>query len=132
MTQFGAPRRIRIINRSFRSASPSRAATAAPCTLPTPGSPPVDLDVVQIRETMQSSRPLPISQISPGNNVESSITSINLSDATLSDGIPCPDDYLGAPEDQIRCVPSLDHHAIETFDPYPSDTSQCSDYVTDH
>jgi hypothetical protein len=31
---------------------------------------PVDLDVVQILETMESSRALPISQISPGDNVE--------------------------------------------------------------
>jgi hypothetical protein len=36
------------------------------------------------------------------------------------DEFPCPDDYFDAPEDQIRCVPSLDHNAVETFDPYPA------------
>jgi hypothetical protein len=61
--------------------------------------PPVDLDVVQIFETMQSFRPLPIPKISPGDNVESGIASRNLSDATLSDEFPYPDDYLDAPKD---------------------------------
>jgi hypothetical protein len=35
----------------------------------------VNLDIAQILETMQSSRPLLISQISPGNNVKSAIAS---------------------------------------------------------
>jgi hypothetical protein len=81
--------------------------------------PAVDIDVVQILETMQSSRPPPIPQISPGDNVVSGIVSIDPSDATLSDEFPCPDDYIDAPEDQIRCIPSLDHDSVETFDPYP-------------
>jgi hypothetical protein len=34
---------------------------------------------------------------------------------------PRPDDYLDAPEDQIHCVLSLDHDAVETFDPYPDE-----------
>jgi hypothetical protein len=59
----------------------------------------VDLDVVQILETMQSSRPLPIPQISHGDNVEPGITSIDPSDAPLSDEFPCPDDYFDAPKD---------------------------------
>jgi hypothetical protein len=80
--------------------------------------PAVDVDVVQILETVQSSRPLLISQISPGDNVESGIASIDPSDAFLSGEFPCPDDYFDAPEDQIHCAPSLDHGAIETFDPY--------------
>jgi hypothetical protein len=67
--------------------------------------PAVDVDVVQMLETTQSSRPLPISQISPGDSVESGIASINPSDATLSDKFPCPEDYFEALEDQIRCVP---------------------------
>jgi hypothetical protein len=83
--------------------------------------PAVDLDVVQILETMQSSRPLPITQISPGDNVESGIASNNPSDVPLSDEFPCRDEYFDAPEDQIRCVPSLDHDAVETFDPYPAE-----------
>jgi hypothetical protein len=65
--------------------------------------PAVDFDVVQILETMKSSRPL---QISPGDNVKSGIAFIDPSDATLSDEFPCPDDYFDAPEDQIRGVPS--------------------------
>jgi hypothetical protein len=30
-----------------------------------------------------------------------------------------PTNYFDAPEDQIRCVPSLNHDVVETFDPYP-------------
>jgi hypothetical protein len=51
--------------------------------------PPVDLNVVQIFETKQSSRPRAIPQISPGDNVESGIASIDSFDATLSDELPC-------------------------------------------
>jgi hypothetical protein len=79
------------------------------------------VDVVQILEMMQSSRPIPIPQISPGDNVESDIASIDPSNATLSDEFPCPNDYFDAPRDQIRCVPSLDHDAVETFDLYPAE-----------
>jgi hypothetical protein len=81
--------------------------------------PAVDVAVVQILEMMQSSKSLPIPQISPGDNVESGIASIDPSEVTLSDEFPCPDDYFDAPEDQIHCVPSLGHDAVETFDPYP-------------
>jgi hypothetical protein len=81
--------------------------------------PPVDLDAVQIFETMESSRALLIPQISPGDNVESGVGSIDPSDATLAKELPCPDDYVDTPEDQIDCVPSLDHNAIEIFDPCP-------------
>jgi hypothetical protein len=52
--------------------------------------PAVDLDVVQILETVQSSRPLPIPQISSGDNVESGIASIDRSEATLSNEFPPP------------------------------------------
>jgi hypothetical protein len=82
--------------------------------------PAVDLDIAQILETMQSPRTLPIPQISPGDNVESGIASIDLSKATLSDEFPCPEDYFDALKDQIRCVPSLDHDTVETFDSYPA------------
>jgi hypothetical protein len=84
-------------------------------------SPPVDLDVVQILETMESSTALPIPQISPGDNVESGVSSIGPSDDTSAKELPCPDDYVDAPEDQIDCVPSLDYDAVETFDPYPAE-----------
>jgi hypothetical protein len=83
--------------------------------------PAVDVDVVQILETMQFSIPLPTPQTLPGDNVESGIASINPSDATVSDEFPFPDDYFDAPDDQIRCVPSLDHDVVETFDPYPAE-----------
>jgi hypothetical protein len=83
--------------------------------------PAVGLDVVQILETMQSSRPLPIPQISPGDNVESNIASIDPSEATLLDKFPCPDDDFDAPGDQIRCIHSLGDEAVETFDPYPAE-----------
>jgi hypothetical protein len=36
------------------------------------------------------------------------------------DEFPCHDNF-DAPEDQIRCVPSLDHDNLETFDPYPAE-----------
>jgi hypothetical protein len=78
----------------------------------------VDLDVVQILETMQSSRRLPIPQISPGDDVKSGIVSIDPSKTALSDKFLYPDDYFGAPEDQVRCFPGLDHAAVETFGPY--------------
>jgi hypothetical protein len=82
------------------------------------GRPSVEVDGVQILKTMQSSTPLPICPISPGDNMEPGIASIEPSDATLSDELPCPDDYLHAPEDQVRCVLSLDYYAVEIFDPY--------------
>jgi hypothetical protein len=83
--------------------------------------PSVDVDVAQIFETLQSFRTLPIPQLSPGDNVESGIASTDPSGATLSDEFPCPDDYFDAPADQIRCVPSLDHDAVETFDSHPAE-----------
>jgi hypothetical protein len=61
--------------------------------------PPADIDVVQILETMQSSRPPPIPQTSPGDNVESGIASIDPSDAVLSYHFSYPDDYFDTPED---------------------------------
>jgi hypothetical protein len=63
--------------------------------------PPVDVDVVRIVETMQSSKPLPIPHISPGDNVESSIASVNPSHAALSNELPCHDDYFDTHENQI-------------------------------
>jgi hypothetical protein len=81
--------------------------------------PPVD--VVQILEAMQSSRPLPIPQISSRDNVGSDIASIEPSDATLSDEFFCLGDHFDVLEDQIRCGPSLDHDVVETFDPYPAE-----------
>jgi hypothetical protein len=60
-------------------------------------------------------------QISPGDNVESGVGSIDPSDATLVKELPCPDDYVDAPEDQIDCVFSLDHDAVEIFDPCPDE-----------
>jgi hypothetical protein len=83
--------------------------------------PAVDVDVVQILETMQSSRPRPLSQISYGDNVEFRTASVDPSDATLSDKFPCLDDCFDAPADQIRCIPSFDHDAAEKFDPYPAE-----------
>jgi hypothetical protein len=83
--------------------------------------PTIDLDVVQILETMESSRTLLILQISPGDNVESDVGSIDPSDATLAEELPCPDDYVNAPEDQIDCVPSLEQDAVEIFDPCPDE-----------
>jgi hypothetical protein len=83
--------------------------------------PTVDLDVVQILETVQSSRPRSIPQNSLDDDIESGIASIDPSDATLSEEFPCPDDYFDAPDDRIRCVPSLDHDTIETFDWYQSE-----------
>jgi hypothetical protein len=70
---------------------------------------------------MQSSRPLSIPQISPGDNVKSGVASIDRSDATLSKRLPYPNDYFDAPEDQIDFVPRLDHPAVEIFDPCPDE-----------
>jgi hypothetical protein len=79
--------------------------------------PPVDLDVVQILERMESSKALPIPQISPGDNAESGVGSIDPSGATLAKELPCPDDYIDGLEDQIDCVPGLDYDAVEIYDP---------------
>jgi hypothetical protein len=70
---------------------------------------------------MESSRALPIPQISSGHNVESGVGSIDPSDATLAKELPYPDDCIDAPEDQIDCVPSLHHDAVEIFDPWPDE-----------
>jgi hypothetical protein len=59
----------------------------------------VGLDVVQILETMEPSRALRIPQISPGDNAESRVGSIDPSDATWAKELPCPDDYVDASED---------------------------------
>jgi hypothetical protein len=77
--------------------------------------PPVDFDFVQIFEMMQSSRALPIPQISPGDKVVPGVGSIDPSDAILPKKFSCPDDYVDAPEDPIDCVPSPDHDAVEIF-----------------
>jgi hypothetical protein len=60
---------------------------------------PIDLDVVQIPEMMEFSRALPIPQISPGDNIKSGVGSTDPSDATLAKELPCPADYVDAPED---------------------------------
>jgi hypothetical protein len=60
--------------------------------------PAVDIDVVQILETMQSSIPLPIPQISLGDDIEPGTASIHPSNAILLDKFPCPHDFDG-PED---------------------------------
>jgi hypothetical protein len=78
----------------------------------------VDVDGAQILETMQSSKPLLIHQISPGDNVKSGIASVDPSDETLSHEFLCSDDYFDAPEDQICFTLCLGHNVIETFDPY--------------
>jgi hypothetical protein len=83
--------------------------------------PAVDVDLIQILETIQSSRLLPIPQIWPSDNVESGIASIDPSDAALLDEFPCSDDDFDAPEDQMRCIPSLDHDPVEAFDPFPAE-----------
>jgi hypothetical protein len=57
-----------------------------------------EVDVVQILEVIQSSRPLPIPQISPGDNFDSDIASIDPSGATLPHEFPCPEDYFDVPE----------------------------------
>jgi hypothetical protein len=64
--------------------------------------PPVDLDVDQILETMESLRALPIPQISPDHNVKSGVSSINPSDATLAKELPCSNDCVDAP--RIRLI----------------------------
>jgi hypothetical protein len=85
--------------------------------------PPVDLYVVQILETMESSRALPIPQISPRDNVEPGVGSIDPFDATLAKEFPCPDDYVDASEDPTDCTPSLDHDVVEVFDLCPDEIS---------
>jgi hypothetical protein len=83
--------------------------------------PPVDFDVVQILETMESSTALPIPQISPGDNVKSGVGSIDRSHATLSKELLCPDDYFDAPEDQIDFVPRFKHDIVEIVDFCPDE-----------
>jgi hypothetical protein len=83
----------------------------------------VNLDVVQIPEKMQSSRLLPIPQMSPGDNVESDVASIDRSDAALSKEFPCSDDSFDFAEGQIDFVPRLDEDAVEIFDPYSDEIS---------
>jgi hypothetical protein len=69
---------------------------------------------------MQSFRPQPIPQISPGDNVESGIAFIEPSNVILSDEVPCLDDYFNAAEDQIFYYHRLDHDAVEMFDSFPA------------
>jgi hypothetical protein len=83
--------------------------------------PPVATDVIPILETMESSRALPIPQISSGYNAGSGVCSIDPSGTTLAKELYCPDDYVGAPEDQIDCAPSLDYDAVEIFDLCPDE-----------
>jgi hypothetical protein len=60
--------------------------------------PAVDVDVVEIFEMVQSSRSLPIPQISPGDNTESGIASVETSETALSDEFPSPGGHFDALE----------------------------------
>jgi hypothetical protein len=53
---------------------------------------------------------------------DSSIAFIDPSDPTLSEEFRCRDGDFEAPDD-IRCIPSLDHDPLETFDPDAAEVS---------
>jgi hypothetical protein len=91
--------------------------------------PPIDLDVVQILETMQPFRPHQSSKFRLV--IKSSLVllpSIRLTQLSQTNSL-APDDYFDPPDDQIRCVPSLDHDAVETVDSYPA-LYHCRLYVS--
>jgi hypothetical protein len=89
--------------------------------------PAVDVDVVQIRETVQSSRPLPIPQNSPGHNVESGITSIW---CNFIRRIPLPPGLLRRPRgSNSLCSQSWSWRYWNIWSVPGWYTSQCSDHV---
>jgi hypothetical protein len=59
--------------------------------------------------------------MSPDDDAGSGITAIEPSDATVPDKLPYSDDCSDGREDQIRCIASLNHNAVEIFDPYPAE-----------
>jgi hypothetical protein len=85
--------------------------------------PPVDLDVVEILERMQSSRLPPKPQILPGDNLEPVFGSIDASETTSSEELPCPGNAFDAPEDEIHFGASFDRHTIEIVELYPAQIS---------
>jgi hypothetical protein len=103
----------------------------------------VDVNAVQILERMQSSRLPPIPQISPGDNVESGIASIDPSDAILSANSLAPMKILTLPRVEFIVFPVsiviLLKHLIHTRMRYLSIfrschgffmTNRCFDLIT--
>jgi hypothetical protein len=91
--------------------------------------PAVDVNVVQILETMQFFQTPTNPQNSRGDNVEPGIASIDPSDPTLSNEFPCPDNYFDTPENQIRVFPvpiiMRSKHLIHTPRRYLSKLRSC-------
>jgi hypothetical protein len=78
--------------------------------------PPVDLDVVHIIETMNSSGASAIPSRLPENHFDSVLSSLDSSEATPSDELPCPDDHLESPDDELDSSPMFDDDSIVIVD----------------
>jgi hypothetical protein len=70
--------------------------------------PPVDRDVVQILETMNAFRPLAITPIVPGNDIQAELAFIEPYEALSIRQLPCSDNYIDASEDDVNFVPSFE------------------------
>jgi hypothetical protein len=83
--------------------------------------PPVDPDVVQIVESISPSGGPLIAPPLTTYNIQPDLSSLDRSDATQSHELPCPDDYLDAPEDETHSLPGVEYQAPEIVHPHPVD-----------
>jgi hypothetical protein len=91
--------------------------------------PPVDADVVQIIESMSPSGGPLIAPPLPADRSRSDLSSLDGSDTTQAPELPCPDDYLDAPEDETESLPGVEYQAPENGYPHPVDIPRNVDII---
>jgi hypothetical protein len=70
--------------------------------------PPVDLEVVDILETRNSSGGSAIPSRLPEDHLDAGLCSLDSSEESPSDELSCSDDYVGGPYDELDSVPTFD------------------------
>jgi hypothetical protein len=83
--------------------------------------PPVDLEVVRILETMDFSGGSAIPSRLPEDHLDGILCSLDSSEATLSDELSCPHDYVESPDNELDSVPKFDDDPIAMGAPQPED-----------
>jgi hypothetical protein len=80
--------------------------------------PAVDLDVVPILETMNSSGTSAIAPPLPVDPLDPALSSLDCWDGASSGELACPDWYFDPSEDQLNSVPRFDYDAAGIVDPH--------------
>jgi hypothetical protein len=78
--------------------------------------PPVDLEVVHIIETVNSSGESAIPFLLPEDHFDGVLCSLDSSEATSSDALPRPDDYFQSSDDELDSSAMFDDDSIEIVD----------------